>query len=97
MGREIPAPHSPLESPEVLPSGPAITEPAGDLTLRQALSLALFLEIEAFAFEVRARGQIGEVCSPPLTVQGANLRQNYPASQLARASRVLYNVITLSF
>ena len=57
LGREIPAPHPPLESPEVLPSGPAITEPAGDLTLREALSLALLQnpEIKAFAFEVRAR------------------------------------------
>ena len=57
LGREIPAPHPPLESPEVLPSGPATTEPAGDLTLREALSLALLQnpEIKAFAFEVRAR------------------------------------------
>ncbi len=57
LGRGIPAPHPPLESPEVLPFGPAITEPAGDLTLREALSLALLQnpEIKAFAFEVRAR------------------------------------------
>ncbi|MGH8508557.1 MAG: hypothetical protein ACREVH_07560, partial [Gammaproteobacteria bacterium] len=47
----------PLESPEDSRSGPAITEPAGDLTLREALSLALLQnpEIKAFAFEVRAR------------------------------------------
>ncbi len=57
LGREIPAPHPPLESAEVSPSGPAISEPAGDLTLREALSLALLQnpEIKAFAFEVRAR------------------------------------------
>ncbi len=56
-GGEIPAPHSPLESPEMLPSGPAISEPAGDLTLREVLSLALLQnpELKAFAFEVRAR------------------------------------------
>ncbi len=54
-GREIPAP--PLASPEVLPPGSAISEPTGDLTLREALSLALLQNpaIKAFAFEVRAR------------------------------------------
>lgn len=57
LGREIPAPYPPLESPAVLPYGPDITEPAGDLTLREALSLALLQnpEIKAFALEIRAR------------------------------------------
>jgi hypothetical protein len=41
LGHEIPAPHPTLESPEVWPAGPAISEPTGDLTLREALSLAL--------------------------------------------------------
>ncbi len=56
-GRESPAPHSSLESPEVLPSDPTISEPTGDLTLREVLSLALLQnpELKAFAFEVRAR------------------------------------------
>ena len=81
LGREIPAPHPPLESPEVLPSGPAITEPAGDLTLREALSLALLQnpEIKAFAFEVRAREaavlQAGLLPNPHLGAIVGELRQ----------------------
>ncbi len=82
VGREIPAPCSPLESPEVLPSGPAIAEPAGDLTLRQALSLALLQnpEIKAFAFEVRAREaavlQAGLLPNPELGAVVENFGNN---------------------
>ncbi len=82
LGREIPAPHPPLESPEVLPSGPAITEPAGDLTLREALSLALLQnpEIKAFAFEARAREaavlQAGLLPNPQLGVVAENFGNN---------------------
>jgi hypothetical protein len=52
-GREIPAPHSPLESPEVLPSGPAISEPTGDLILREALSLTQRAYVEVLSAQVR--------------------------------------------
>ena len=82
LGREIPVPHPPLESPEVLPSGPTITEPAGDLTLREALSLALLQnpEIKAFAFEVRAREaavlQAGLLPNPHLGVVVENFGNN---------------------
>ena len=75
-------PHPPLESPEVLPSGPTITEPAGDLTLREALSLALLQnpEIKAFAFEVRAREaavlQAGLLPNPHLGVVVENFGNN---------------------
>jgi len=82
QGREMPAPHPPLGSPEVLPSGPTITEPAGDLTLREALSLALLQnpEIKAFAFEVRAREaavlQAGLLPNPHLGVVVENFGNN---------------------
>jgi outer membrane protein, heavy metal efflux system len=82
LGREIPAPHSPLESPEVLPSGPAISEPTGDLILREALSLALLQnpELKAFAFEVRAREaavlQAGLLPNPQLGAVVENFGNN---------------------
>ncbi|MGQ0594805.1 MAG: TolC family protein [Gammaproteobacteria bacterium] len=79
LGRDIPAPHPPRESPEVLP---AITEPTGDLTLREALSLALLQnpELKAFAFEVRAREaavlQAGLLPNPHLGVVAENFGNN---------------------
>ncbi len=81
-GRVIPAPHSPLESLEVFPSGPAISEPIGDLTLREALSLSLLQnpEIKAFAFEVRAREaavlQAGLLPNPELGAVVENFGNN---------------------
>ncbi len=80
LGREIL--RSPLESPKVLPSGPAIGEPAGDLTLREALSLALLQnpELKAFAFEVRAREaavlQAGLLPNPELGAVVENFGNN---------------------
>jgi cobalt-zinc-cadmium efflux system outer membrane protein len=82
LGREIPAPDLSLESPEVLPSGPAISEPTGDLTLREVLSLALLQspELKAFAFEVRAREaavlQAGLLPNPQLGVVAENFGNN---------------------
>ncbi len=82
LGREIPAPQPPLESPDVLHSGPTITEPTGDLTLREALALALLQnpEIKAFAFEVRAREaavlQSGLLPNPRLGVVAENFGNN---------------------
>ncbi len=79
LGREIPAP---LASPEVLPSGTTVTEPVGDLTLREVLSLVLLQnpEIKAFAFEVRAREaavlQSSLLPNPQLGVVAENFGNN---------------------
>ncbi|MGH8652307.1 MAG: TolC family protein [Gammaproteobacteria bacterium] len=79
LGREIPAP---LASPEVLPSGTTVTEPVGDLTLREVLSLVLLQNpgLKAFAFEVRAREaavlQAGLLPNPHLGVVAENFGNN---------------------
>ncbi len=81
-GPEGPAPRPPFESPELLPSGPASTEPTGELTLREALSLALLQNpgLKAFAFEVRAREaavlQAGLLPNPQLGVVAENFGNN---------------------